>query len=194
MCEVFKSEIVLYSSWYSNISELQTVPFQGGTTQQFQANGSFSVEGIQAQGKYTYHNYDFWGNYTFTRPISGETDDRIGDIASHQFNLGVNATYFDDLINANLRLNYVGPRHTGMETSVVDNPLDEIDAYAVLNTAITFNTEAIGFDNFSTQLIINNILNTEYDHPGVRSANGSTFAASVPQENRHFIIRLLYRL
>lgn len=190
----FKTEIVAYSSWYSNISELVSVAFEGSTTQQFQANGSFNVQGIQAQGSYQYYNYDLWANYTFTRPTSQGGEERVGDIASHQFNIGVNATYFDDLLNVNVRLNHVGRRLTGAETTVSSNPLTSIDPYTIVNSAFTISGEPLGLDNLSTQLIINNLLGTDYEHPGIRSANGSTFASSIPQESRHFIIRLLYQL
>jgi iron complex outermembrane receptor protein len=113
---------------------------------------------------------------------------RIGDIASHRLNLGVNARWMDHL-NVNLRLNYVGKRKTGPTTTVRENPFDSIDAYAVLNGALTYQNLVPGLD---LQVTVNNILNREYFHPGVQVADGIHLATRLPQNRRNTMLRLMF--
>ena len=154
----------------------------GTTTTQNQAIGRLSIRGVQATATWRYGANSVYGNYTYTHPRNVEPTDsegnlltdaqgnpleiRIGDIASHQLNLGVNARFLDRL-NLNVRLNHVGARQTGRHTTVDANPLDEIDAYTVLNG--TFGVENV-LPGVSVQLIVNNILDNAYFHPGARSA------------------------
>ena len=113
--------------------------------------------------------------------------ERIGDIADHRFNLGFNAE-LGRRLNLNLRLNYVGDRETGARTSVADNPFEVIDAYAVVNAALSYEEILPGLD---LQLVINNLLDEAYDHPGVRAASGA-FASRLPQNERAVFVRGVY--
>ena len=189
-----KGELLAYSSWYSNIPELQNIAYGNGTTQQYQAIGQIMAKGIQAQLNATYGHIDIWSNYSFTDANYLSVNLPVGDIANHQFNWGFNVNFYNNLINLNMRMNYVGTKKTGSNTSVSDNPLSEIDPYTVINSAISINGDPINLTGLSLQLITNNLFNTSYSDPGIRSANGITFASSTPQEERHFIIRLLYSL
>ncbi|MBT3606225.1 MAG: TonB-dependent receptor, partial [Candidatus Latescibacteria bacterium] len=175
----------------------------GSTTTQNRAIGRLKIRGLQTNLTWKYKDYALYSNYTFTNPKNVEPTDsdgslitdtqgnplqtRIGDIASHQINLGVNAIYWNRL-NVNLRLNYVGNKKTGKNTTVEANPLDEIGAYTTLNGAITLENV---LPNASLQIIANNILDKEYAHPGARSADGKILAAQFPQNRRNIMLRLL---
>ena len=55
---------------------------------------------------------------------------------------------------------------------------------------------AVGYDlrpGVTAQLVVNNLFNTQYDDPGVGTANGLRFAASVPQPGRSLFVRVLAR-
>ena len=170
---------------------------------QLQNAGALNIFGIQSQFRWRLNEtYDLYANITHhngeienLKPADS-TDTRrflpIGDIADFRFNVGVNAQFFEKKLNVNLRANYVGTRRVGPDTSVRENPQEggKFDPYFLLNGAITFKP----FSNIGLriQYIQNNILDTEYFHPGVRAANGNTLAYRTPQRPRHSTFRLLY--
>jgi len=159
------------------------------TTDQHQAIGSLEIYGAQANLSFKYENYSAYINYSYTNPFDvtkGRV--RIGDIASHKANFGVNALFFKKL-NINLRANYVGEKLTGASTTISTNPLDKIEPYFILNGAITYNL----YKGVSIQASVNNALDLEYFDPGVRSANGTYYAAKLPQFRRNFMVKLIYK-
>ncbi len=152
------------------------------TTTQHQAIGKLRIFGVQSRILFKMNNYSLYANYTYTYPNQINEDGsltRIGDIASHSGNIGINALYFGKL-NINLRANIVGDKLTGKNTTIASNPYDVIDGYWLLNGAITYNI----FRDFYLQLSSENILNVKYYSPGVRSANGTYYAAIIPQNER----------
>lgn len=132
-----------------------------------------------------------FGNYSYLNPkrtnVDGEM--RIGDMASHRMNLGANWRATSDL-NVNLRINLVGKRRTGIGTSVPTNPNAFVKAYQVLNSTISYRLKSQ--QNFKFQLILNNLLDQRYNHPGVRTAGDGNFAALLPQNGRNIHLLLSY--
>ncbi|MFC2086469.1 TonB-dependent receptor plug domain-containing protein, partial [Bacteroidota bacterium] len=190
------STITAFQSNYSDVVGTVDVSYineEGKPVQttQHQAIGSLMIQGLQANVKAKYGNYSSYFNYTFINPQNTEADTlvRIGDIASHRFNLGFNALIFDKL-NANVRMNYVGKRKTGSNTTVKSNPVDIVDAYYLVHATITYEY----VNGVYLQLSVNNLFDAEYFHPGVRSANGAYYAAVMPQNERNFMLKLLFDL
>ncbi len=157
-------------------------------TTQHQAFGSLKISGIQSNIAIRWENYSGYLNYTFTNPYNTtETNNvRIGDIASHQVNVGVNATYWKKT-TFNLRSNWVGRKETGQTTTISSNPYNFINPYVVFNGAITHKV----WKGVSAQVSIFNIFDAEYFHPGVRSANGTYYASRLPQYERHLFAKLM---
>lgn len=199
----FFTDLAAYTSSYSDVVGTARITLPDGTTTtQNQAIGRLRIQGLQATATWKKDWYSFYGNYTYTNPKNVEPRDndgdlivddndnvisiRIGDIASHQLNLGGNARVWRNL-NLNLRLNYVGSKKTGANTTVFDNPLDVIDGYLVLNGAVTYENIVPGV---SGQLIVNNLLDKEYFHPGARSADGKILASRFPQNRRQVLLRM----
>ncbi|MCF6366760.1 MAG: TonB-dependent receptor [Bacteroidales bacterium] len=187
----FFIDFVAYNSYYTGAIGTVDVSFvdDGGnlvTTTQHQAIGNVNIKGLQSNLYFNYSNYSTYINYTFTKPynITGKKT-RIGDISSHHLNFGINALFFDKL-NINLRANWSGKKPTGKETTVSNNPLNKIDAYFVLNNAISYNI----YKGISAEILVNNILDTEYFHPGVRSANGIYYASKLPQNRRNITVKI----
>jgi outer membrane receptor for ferrienterochelin and colicins len=186
-------DVSAYNSMYSNVIGTADVTYisNGDTihTTQHQPLGSIDIKGVMSRLNYKFQNYTFYLNYTYTLPYNTSEDEkvRVGDIASHQINGGINVIYFDKL-NINLRGNWVGEKLTGSKTTVANNPLDRIDPYLIFNASASYRF----YENFTLQLIGNNLLDTEYFHPGVRSANGTYYASRIPQYERHFFLRLLF--
>lgn len=189
-------DLAAYRSDYSDAVALGTFTFaDGSTTGQNVSAGALETLGIQSTLRYSSNGYDLWANYTYTDPRSTPVDRdgnelaevRVGDIADHRFNLGGNAK-FGDHLNFNLRLNWVGDRETGEGTSVSGSRFDVIDSYTVVNGAFSYKQILPGLD---LQLIINNLLDEEYYHPGVRSAGGG-FASRAPQNARAVFLRGVY--
>jgi outer membrane receptor protein involved in Fe transport len=156
-------------------------------TTQHQAIGSMQISGIQSNIIYKTNHYSAYFNYTYTHPYNTENDEkiRIGDIASHKFNAGIDVFLLKKL-NINLRMNYVGEKPVGKNTTISENPLNKIDAYWLFNGSVAYKIST----NFRLQLSVNNILNNLYYDPGVRSADGIYYAARLPQNERNFMLKL----
>ena len=186
------TDIGAYHSNYDGIVGTARVQFEDedGTiveTEQHQALGSLTIQGLYGNFRVKYMNYSACLNYTYTSPYNTtETEKvRIGDIADHQFNAIANVLFFEKL-NINLRLNYVGEKPTGAETTISSNPLTKIDPYTILSGAISYKIHKA----ITLQVTINNILDTEYYHPGIRSANGDYYASVMPQNELNYMLKL----
>jgi outer membrane receptor protein involved in Fe transport len=192
-----------YWSSYSDVVGTARITLPDGTTTtQNQAVGKLRIRGIQANASWKSERLEFWGNYTYTDPANVEPRDnngdlivdaqgnlktiRIGDIASHRINFGANAEVWKNL-NLNARWNYVGTRKTGKETTIFDNPLDQIDAYWVLNGAVTWQHVV---SRMSLQVTVNNIFDREYFDPGARTADGKILATRFPQNRRQAFLQV----
>lgn len=168
--------------------------------------GKIQVRGLQADGTLDWRRLSIFGNYTYTEPVNTNPKDelgaplrdaggkvvgelRVGDIAQHRLNLGLNAPCGERLA-FDLRLNYVGARRTGPGTTVHTNPFREIGPYFLAHATLSYKNLVPGT---SLQLIVNNLFDERYDDPGVQEA-GTTFAARIPQPGRTVFLRLSYGL
>ena len=189
----FQADVTVYRDYINNV--VGTIPVEGSGGKVQNSNiGRFQITGIQANVAYQFESFSAYFNYTFCDPKQtyseiGEVDNRVGDIASHQFNIGANKSFFDQL-NLNLRLNFVGNRPTGEGTTVPLN-FDTFPATAILNGAVTYENKKI-VPGLALQLVCNNILNTEYFHPGTKAADGVSSPTEILQRDRHFLIKLSY--
>jgi len=182
-------DISAYRAYYNDVIGTVTVMLPDSqTTTQHQNIGALRIEGLQARASFQYQNYSAYANYTFTHPWNTKDDVRIGDIASHRINIGTNALLYDHF-NLNVRLNYVGDRKTGVGTTVRDNPRNKINSYTLLNGAVTYQNL---YPGLTLQLAIDNLTDTEYFDPGVRSADGDYYASELPQNRRSLMLRLFY--
>ncbi len=192
------ADLTYYFAQYNGSVEQVPVSFQNRTTLQNQAVGEREIQGLQANLKWNYNNYSLYGNYTFTHPFSrkiidGELLDeleRIADIASHQFNMGINALYFNKL-NVNLRFNYIGSRKTGEGTTTPANTIGTFDPVTLLNSAVMYKNL---LPHLSVQVGSNNILDQEYSDPGIRTADGRSSIMHTPQNRRNYYVKLMYDL
>ncbi len=93
-------------------------------------------------------------------------NDRIGDLAYIKLMGGVTAE-FNEVISLNARFRYIGERKT-----VPTNPVATIDDYFVadLNLLIRNVIE----ENISFGVKVNNLLDEQYFHPGLQSADAGT--------------------
>ncbi len=191
------ADVTYYNATYRGSVAPVPVPFNGGTTLQNQAVGELKIQGIQSNVSWKKNNYKAYFNYTFTSPFNNRIEngeltedfERIGDIASHQFNIGLNAFYFDHL-NVNLRFNYVGERETGPGTSVPAN-MRTFDPVYLLNGALMYKNLLPHFD---LQFGCNNIFDFQYSDPGIRTADGVSNAMATPQLGRNYYVKLIYSL
>ncbi|WP_373514740.1 TonB-dependent receptor plug domain-containing protein [Persicitalea sp.] len=181
--------VVAYRAIYSSVIGTARVQLpDGSTTTQFQPLGRQLIYGLQGEGSYKTENLNIWGNFTVAKPLDLETNQRISDIADFQFNLGGNYQITEKL-SANLTTNYVSARKTGAGTFGSNNPITRFNPYLILNSTITYQNIVRGV---SLQLTVNNIANTEYFVPGVRTADGTTFASRFPQERRYVSVGALF--
>ncbi|MBU1821316.1 MAG: TonB-dependent receptor, partial [Bacteroidetes bacterium] len=182
---------VAYQSIYSNVIGTRRVAYGRNnidSTNQFTPIGKQQIWGIQGEGSYKTDRLSLWGNFTVTNPKDLENGLRISDIAEFMFNMGGNYQPTRK-ININLSANYVGARRTGVGTSGSKNPITRFAPYLIFDTALTYKDALKGV---SVQLLVNNITNTQYFVPGIREADGFTFASRFPQERRYISLGLLF--
>lgn len=157
--------------------------------------------------------FKVWGYYSYIQGeeetfdaqnrFTGNLD--IGDLAEHKLWFGGTAVV-DDRLTATLLGRYIGKR-----TTVMSNPVREVDGYLVVDANIVVNSIGAGGLGFS--LRVKNLFNTQYFHPGVRDANaGNTpgqwkdgivggqwigskgfFSSLLPQPGRSFLAMLTLR-
>ncbi|MEI6173806.1 MAG: TonB-dependent receptor [Bacteroidota bacterium] len=190
--KAFHADMEIYYDFIDNV--VGTVKVGNSGLIQNQNIGKFRIMGIQANAIYQIESFSAYFNYTFCDPKqtyseTGEVDNRVGDISSHQFNIGANKEFFNQL-NINLRLNFVGKRLTGQGTTVPLNT-DVFPSTAILNGAITYSNNKI-VPGLALQLVCNNILNTTYFDPGTKAADGVNSPTSILQRGRHLLISLSY--
>ncbi|MCP4660674.1 MAG: TonB-dependent receptor [bacterium] len=189
-------ELAAYDSRYSNIVQLKLVTCDDPSCPtenifQNQNGGRWNVRGAMISSRYRLNDiFTFFGNYTYAEPFNTDpgnpVEQRIADIASHRLNLGGHAE-FRERFDANLRLNYVGPRKRAPGAVI----FPEIDAYTAVNLALGYKCKRF-LHGASVQLIVNNLFDEEYFHPGVRTADGTTFAARLPQRRRNVYLRFSF--
>jgi outer membrane receptor for ferrienterochelin and colicins len=185
------AELAYYEGRYSELVEqVDGVPCPTcatPTTGQFQNVGGLTARGVNAWARLDRERWSLEGNYTFTDSENSETGVPVGDIADHQANL-LGGVDLRPRLGLHLRANYVGARRTGPGTTVASNPFRQIDDFLVVHGTLTFR-DLLGAADL--QLVVNNLFDTEHFHPGVRSANGTVFAARIPQPGRAVFLRLL---
>lgn len=188
----------------------------GSRILRFEGIGSLEIEGLQLDARLGLgERWALFGNYTFTDPVSTDPrasgsdvaagfgefvggplldangdpvgELRVGDIASHQLNFGLDVTDLWRGIGLNLRANWVGSRRRGLDTTVRAREFPEIDDYLVTNLTLRYENLARYFD---LALIVNNLFDEEYYDPGVRTADGVVFASRLPQRSRNAFLRL----
>jgi outer membrane receptor protein involved in Fe transport len=187
--------VAAYQASYRELVGLRLATFcQGGfcfTGTQPHNVGEATIRGAQAQFQYHRPRGELFGNYTYTDPRQTQPLDlRIGDIASHRLNVGIDVFWRPDLAS-DLRVNYVGARKTGAGTTVSTNPLSQVDAYTVTSTTLTYRLPFRGnLGGSKLQLIVDNLFDATVYHPGVRGA-GLGFAAQIPQPGRRIYLQFL---
>lgn len=179
-------EVSAFMSLYSNV--VVEVEIENRKTQNQASEEGNNIKGIQANLSYKYKNFSFWSNYTFLHPIDQSNNLRVSDIPKQTINAGFNLVALKK-INFNLRANYVGTRETGLNTSGSSNPLNEIDSYLTLHTNVNYNL----FKGFQFGMLINNLLDSKYFHPGVRAANNISNRSVSLQNSRTFMLRANYK-
>lgn len=188
-------DLALYNSRYDGVVGTAIVPYGDGTTQQNQAIGELKINGAQSTIVYKTKRISAFANYSYTHPLNNKIEDgkltgdmqRIGDIAEHKFNVGIN-TYLLKGLNIGARMNYSGDRPVGENTTVPANPGD-FPSHAVYHATLSYNWKYFFF-----QLICNNLLNEKYYDPGLRAADGSSYAYRTPQKERTFRLRVIFNL
>ncbi len=206
----FAFELSAYDATVTDVVQLLTVPCDqegctGPTTGGFRGIGAQAIRGAQATASWRRERFSLSANYTYTDPVNSDPrgidgdpqvdgqgnrvrELRVGDITDHQVNLQLEARLWKNL-DLNVQANYVGTKKTGARTTVATNPLDAIDSYLVANATLSYKDLWAGL---SLQLIVNNVFDERYYHPGGRIADGIVNASRVPQADRTVFGRILF--
>lgn len=189
-------ELVYYNASYSNTMGTVNIDTLGTTTTQYRAIGKSHIQGIQIAGETSlYSKLSLFANFSLIEPekisagTSGNTRIRIGDISEYSFNVGLNSKFVKDRINLNMRVNYVGDKPTGANTSISGNPFNETPSYTLFHGALSF----ILNRSITLQCIADNIFDINYYSPGVRAASGVQ-SSRIPQPGRTITARIIANL
>ena len=179
------AEATVYQARYSDVVKgLFDNECRCGITR-FVGGGSIDIQGVQLTGRYRRGRFDFWGNYTHTRPFENDPLDELGDplvdenghrvsrsrlsyIAAHRANAGVDLEW-PDRLRTSLRAHYAGAR------------AGSVDAYASADAALSYRHTR---SNTTLQLMVQNIFDQTYFAPAP--------VAPVPQKGRAIYLRLIY--
>lgn len=189
-------ELAYYYSLYSNSLSTVSVYDNGSYTTQFQAVGKARIQGLQLSAETRFSIFAIYANATYSDPYSVLTSKsgadsavRMGDIAVFSANAGVNAKFIRDKFNVNMRVNYVGDKPTGKNTTTNTNPYTSTPGYTLLNGTLGYSIKNIGVVQFR----VDDIFDTQYYAPGVRSASGIQ-TSRVPQPGRMFYAQFILNL
>ena len=187
------ADINFYRQYIDDVVGIGPVPGLPGFTHNDNI-GKFEISGLQANLHYNFSMLSTWFNYTYCEPRQtfaeiGTVDNRVGDIARHQFNVGANRTFFNQL-NINLRGNFSGKREVGPGTTVPLNT-STFPAVFVMNGAVTYSNQGL-LQGIDFQLVCNNILDSKYYHPGTKAADGTNSPTRILQRDRHFLLQVSY--
>ncbi len=191
-------ELSGYRSDYSHLLALVKVSYGSGSTQQYRDLGKGLVYGAQVASEIfidrhltVYANASYTNSQTiFTSSKGADSSVRTGDIATFSGNAGANVSFFRNKCNVNVRVNYVGDKPTGKNTSVASNPFTNIPGYALLNATVGYKV----LKSILIQVGCNNIADTKYYTPGVRTADGGVFAPRIIQPGRNYMARIIFDL
>ncbi len=124
----------------------------------------------------------------------------LGDISPHKVSLGINLP-IKDILNINIRANYVGPRQLYLSNALRDKgEFGQRDKGIILDNYVLFNG-AFSFNLKYTTLVLKvfNMLNHSYYHPGQEAADAGnnyyerslSYRNSIlPQPGRYFLLTL----
>ncbi|MCP4215130.1 MAG: TonB-dependent receptor [bacterium] len=111
-----------------------------------------------------------WGYYSYIHAEGDEVFNsdtgtfdtaKIGDLAPHKFYIGATAK-ISDRLTSTLRARYIHTRET-----VHTNPIKEVESYFTADFFLGYKLT----QKLSVSLKVDNIFDSEYYHPGIRSAN-----------------------
>lgn len=197
-------ELIAFGASYTYA--VQTI--KGPLGLRFNEVSDLTIGGLSINAKHRFQSGGAYANFTTTHPygtLSGFNDSgenearRVGDIASVQINAGAYTYLFKNAITLDVRANRVGKRLTGRETTVINNTEDFIPAYTLLDASLTLNGKALArndqqaLQGLKLQLVVNNLLNETYYHPGARAADGLILTSRILQESRHVFVKLQYQ-
>jgi outer membrane receptor for ferrienterochelin and colicins len=159
------------------------------------------VRGLELTARHKIAAAELWANYTHMQPeqtiptaVDPNAPDpkaitevvRVPNIASDQFNVGVDAEWRQ--LMADVRTHYSGRRRIGSGTAFVTAPDylgPQVDAYATTAVSVTYRDL---LPKLSVQLLADNIFDKQY------YAVGAELLPAVLQNGRTVSVRMIYRV
>ena len=147
--------------------------------------GELETKGFELVLNYYSPKFIPYFNYTYNES-QYDTGNKVPEIAKHSFNIGTQYS-FTDKFKINVNGNYLGSRKNPHIIPVTGN--DIVNPAFILNSVLTCSS----FHNLNIQLIIKNILDTEYYHTSNRS-NPDYLVSRYRQSQRTIMLKIGYRI
>ena len=197
-------QLSAYRAHYTGVVGLTQLPSSNNCPDPCLVNqnrDAILVRGLELTARHKIAAAEIWANYTHVQPeqtIPTAADPnaanpsaatevvRVPNIASDQFNVGVEAEWRQ--LTADVRTHYSGRRKIGRGTAFVTFPDylgTQVDAYATTAVSLTYRDL---LPKLSVQLLADNVFDKQY------FAVGSETLPSVLQNGRTVSIRMIYRV
>lgn len=185
----WRNSLAVYSTRISDLIAGVNVPFGSTTTQQHQNSGGLKIFGQEFESRYYFDaRNSIYANATFSR-TEKDNGDRQGDLAPFKANLGADLV-LRGRYGLNLRGHYVSGRDTITKVDPKTHGASRVDGYFAADAAFTWMEVA---KNLDFRAVVNNLFDTQYYDPGVRTADGRGFNGMIIQEGRRGYLGVSYR-
>ncbi|HEX5754826.1 MAG TPA: TonB-dependent receptor [Arenimonas sp.] len=181
------SQLVLFHNRLSDVI-VEGVPVGGGRTQ-IQNAAQAEVQGVTGSWEYRAGEHlQLYANATWQdahqRDALGEAD--LANVARFKSNAGLQWRWprFGQL--------HLGLRHVGSRSTVRSNPLPAVPGYTVADA--NFSSQPLWHERLVMSIGLRNLADRQWHDPGVRRADGTTFAPTLEQPGRSFWLGLELRL
>ena len=164
---------------------IDLIPIGGGLSE-FQNAGDATIVGIESEFRYKLKKYyELYANHTWQNPEDDKTGQRIADVPSIRWNLGVNLLRWKNL-NGNFNIRYVGDR-----PRINSDPRSSLDSYTVAD--LSLNIMDVFTENLELRGSLFNIFDEKYAYSAPLQADGTfTLEDDYPAPGRTFFLELRY--
>ncbi len=124
----FKGPAVSATGFYNNFTDkIELVPTGAPGMLEFQNTSDATIYGLELEGQYRIKSIELYGNYSWQHPEDDTTGEKLADVPSDRWNLGLNF-WLGNWGKGNIHLLSVGdrPRAAG-------DPRNDAEGYTVVN-------------------------------------------------------------
>jgi iron complex outermembrane receptor protein len=152
----------------------------GGGVVEAQNSGDATIQGLELDVRHQWQRVGSYLNYTWQEPEDDASGQRLADVPSYRWNLGLDCDFSKNIIG-DFHVLTVGDRPRAAGDS-----RGSLDSYTVANASVSISDFGMRF--LDLQLSLYNLFNAEYSYP----AAVSTLSKDFPAPARTFFLEARY--